>query len=230
MILITTVLEIELANIELVIFDCDGVLVDSEKITNQLLVNLLREYGIEYKLEAFVSRYVGTLLEEVINQISEEFKVAFPESFISDYYQKAYVELQQNLQEINGVRNLIERLDVPFCVASNSQETKLIMMLKKVELLHYFEGKIFSATHVKQPKPAPDLYLKAAHTFNINTENCFVIEDTPTGIRAGKAAGMTVYGYAGLFSEQALLNAGADNTFNQMDQLFTSGVHSKPKT
>jgi len=214
-----------LANIELVIFDCDGVLVDSETITNKLLVNLLKEYGIEYTLEDFVSRYVGTLLEEVINQISEEFKVAFPESFIHDYYQKAYSQLQQNLQEINGVRNLIERLNIPFCVASNSQEAKLRMMLEKVELLHYFEGTIFSATHVKHPKPAPDLYLKAAHTFNIKVENCFVIEDTPTGIRAGKAAGMTVYGYAGLFSEQVLLNAGADNTFTHMDQLFTSGVN-----
>jgi len=219
-----------LAQIELVIFDCDGVLVDSETITNQLLVNLLKEYGIEYKLEDFVSRYVGTLLEEVINQISKEHELAFPESFIYDYYQKAYVQLQQNLQEINGVRNLIERLNVPFCVVSNSQETKLRMMLEKVDLLHYFEGKIFSATHVKNPKPAPDLYLKAAHTFNIKNENCFVIEDTPTGIRAGKAAGMTVYGYAGLFSEQALLNAGADNTFNHMDQLFTSGMHSKINT
>jgi len=228
--LISTVLEIELAQIELVIFDCDGVLVDSETITNQLLVNLLKEYGIEYKLEDFVSRYVGTLLEEVINQISKEHELAFPESFIYDYYQKAYVQLQQNLQEINGVRNLIERLNVPFCVVSNSQETKLRMMLEKVDLLHYFEGKIFSATHVKNPKPAPDLYLKAAHTFNIKNENCFVIEDTPTGIRAGKAAGMTVYGYAGLFSEQALLNAGADNTFNHMDQLFTSGMHSKINT
>jgi len=230
LILISTVLEIELAQIELVIFDCDGVLVDSETITNQLLVNLLKEYGIEYKLEDFVSRYVGTLLEEVINQISKEHELAFPESFIYDYYQKAYVQLQQNLQEINGVRNLIERLNVPFCVVSNSQETKLRMMLEKVDLLHYFEGKIFSATHVKNPKPAPDLYLKAAHTFNIKNENCFVIEDTPTGIRAGKAAGMTVYGYAGLFSEQALLNAGADNTFNHMDQLFTSGMHSKINT
>lgn len=219
-----------MAQIELVIFDCDGVLVDSETITNQLLVNLLKEYGIEYKLEDFVSRYVGTLLEEVINQISKEHELAFPESFIYDYYQKAYVQLQQNLQEINGVRNLIERLNVPFCVVSNSQETKLRMMLEKVDLLHYFEGKIFSATHVKNPKPAPDLYLKAAHTFNIKNENCFVIEDTPTGIRAGKAAGMTVYGYAGLFSEQALLNAGADNTFNHMDQLFTSGMHSKINT
>lgn len=230
MILISTVLEIELKKIELVIFDCDGVLVDSETITNKLLVDLLKEYGIEYTLEEFVSRYVGTLLEEVVNEISDKFKVAFPGSFIPDYYQKAYSQLQENLQEVSGVRHLIERLNVPFCVASNSQEAKLRMMLKKVELLDYFEGKIFSATHVKHPKPAPDLYLKAAHTFNIKTENCFVIEDTPTGIRAGKAAGMTVYGYAGLFSEQALLNAGADNTFNHMDQLFTSGVHSKPKT
>lgn len=219
-----------MAKIELVIFDCDGVLVDSETITNQLLVNLLKEYGIEYKLEDFVSRYVGTLLEEVINQISKEHGLAFPESFIPDYYQKAYVQLQQNLEEINGVRNLIERLNVPFCVVSNSQETKLRMMLNKVDLLHYFEGKIFSATHVKRPKPAPDLYLKAAHTFNIKNENCFVIEDTPTGIRAGKAAGMTVYGYSGLFSEHALLNAGADNTFNHMDQLFTSGMYSKLNT
>lgn len=205
---------------ELVIFDCDGVLVDSETITNALMVDMLKPFGVVFNRQEYINRYVGIKLEDCIDQISELFDVNFPSSFISDYHQIALELLDQNVKAIEGVQNLIERLTVPFCLASNSHEAKVKLMLERTDLLPFFKGKIFSSTSVSKPKPAPDVYLLAARTMGIKPEECAVIEDTPVGIRAGKAAGMTVYGYEGLFSGSLLLDAGADVVFDHMDQLF----------
>ncbi|MGQ2964299.1 HAD family hydrolase [Methylophilus sp.] len=211
---------------ELVIFDCDGVLVDSETITNALMIDMLETYGIEYTKQEFVSRFVGVKIEHCIESIIKEYNIKLPDSFLHDYHLKAVELLKLNVQEIAGVRNLIHRLQVPYCVASNSTQSKIEMMLAKTDLLRFFAGKMFSSYDLPNPKPAPDVYLKAASVNKIRPERCAVIEDTPTGIRAGKAAGMTVYGFAGLFPASVLSEAGADDVFDHMDQLFVSGCSS----
>lgn len=208
---------------ELVIFDCDGVLVDSETITNALMIDMLETYGIEYTKQEFVSRFVGVKIEHCIETIIKEYNIKLPDSFLHDYHLRVLALLKLNLKEIAGVRNLINRLQVPYCVASNSTQSKIEMMLGKTDLLKFFEGKTFSSYDVPNPKPAPDVYLKAASVNKIRPERCAVIEDTPTGIRAGKAAGMTVYGFEGLFPASVLSDAGADDVFDHMDQLFVSG-------
>lgn len=208
---------------ELVIFDCDGVLVDSETITNALMIDMLKPHGVVFTKQEFVNRFVGVKIETCIEQISEEFKVDLPENFLFNYHQKGIELIEQNLQEIEGVRALINRLKVPFCVASNSTAPKIEMVLRKTGLFEYFDGKIFSSYNVPNPKPAPDVYLQAASTMRVKPESCAVIEDTPTGIRAAKAAGMTVYGFEGLFPGSILTAAGADDLFDHMDQLFVSG-------
>jgi beta-phosphoglucomutase-like phosphatase (HAD superfamily) len=148
--------------IDLVIFDCDGVLVDSESITNELMISLLKPLGISLTREEYVQRYVGRTIEDFIKQISEEYNISLSETFIQGFQREALVRLHEYLDEIEGVQDLIRRITVPFCVASNSAETKVKFMLEVTGLLKYFEGKIFSSTQVPRPKPAPDVYLKAA--------------------------------------------------------------------
>jgi HAD superfamily hydrolase (TIGR01509 family) len=203
-----------------VIFDCDGVLVDSETITNSLMIDMLKPHRIVLTKEEYVRKYVGLTIESCLSQLSKEFDVVFPEGFITEYHRMALEFLRKNVKEVDGVRGLIERLDVPFCVASNSADSKVKLMLEVTGLHKYFSGKIFSSSHVSKPKPAPDVYLMAARANNINPECCAVIEDTPTGIKAAKAAGMFVYGFQGLFPSNILEAAGADMVFEHMDQLF----------
>lgn len=207
---------------ELVIFDCDGVLVDSETITNALMISMLKPHRVEITKTEYVKQFVGMTLENCLRKISNEYGVIFPEAFLTEYHRMTLEALRKNLKEVDGVRNLIERLNVPFCVASNSADSKVKLMLETTNLHKHFMGKIFSSTHVPKPKPAPDVYLMAAKANKIKPENCVVIEDTPTGIQAGKAAGMFVYGYVGLFTRNDLINAGADEVFDHMDQLFVS--------
>jgi HAD superfamily hydrolase (TIGR01509 family) len=206
--------------VELVIFDCDGVLVDSETITNVLMIEMLEPHGVFFTREEYVQRYVGITLEDCISQICEEFKITLPDSFIKDYLRVALIRLQLYVEEIDGIQDLLRRIPMPFCVASNSPESKVRLMLETTHLLKHFDGKIFSASQVSNPKPAPDVYLLAAAKNGVDPKDCLVIEDTPTGVRAGKAAGMTVYGFAGLFPPETLLQAGADNVFYHMEQLF----------
>jgi HAD superfamily hydrolase (TIGR01509 family) len=205
---------------ELVIFDCDGVLVDSETITNALMIDMLKPHRIVLTREEYVRKYVGLTIESCLGQLSKENDVVFPEGFITEYHRMSLELLRKNVKEVDGVRRLIERLEVPFCVASNSADSKVKLMLEATDLFKYFTGKIFSSTHVSKPKPAPDVYLMAARANNIKPEYCSVIEDTPTGIKAAKATGIFVYGFQGLFPGNVLKSAGADIVFDSMDQLF----------
>lgn len=205
---------------DLLIFDCDGVLVDSEIITNALMIDMLKPHRILLTKEEYVRKYVGLTIESCLSQLSKEYDVIFPEGFITEYHRMSLELLRTNLKEVEGVRRLIERLAVPFCVASNSADSKVKLMLEATDLHKYFTGKIFSATRVSKPKPAPDVYLMAARANNTKPECCAVIEDTPTGIKAAKAAGMFVHGFQGLFPSDVLESAGADIVFDSMDQLF----------
>lgn len=205
---------------ELLIFDCDGVLVDSETITNALMIEMLKPHRIVLTKEEYVQKYVGLTIESCLSQLSKEYGVVFPEAFTTEYHRMSLELLRKNVKEVEGVRCLIERLEIPFCVASNSADSKVKLMLEATNLHRYFSGKIFSSTHVSKPKPAPDVYLIAAKANNIRPEYCSVIEDTPTGIKAAKAAGMYVHGFQGLFPASVLTAAGADMVFDHMDQLF----------
>ena len=133
---------------KLVIFDCDGVLVDSETITNAVMVSLLKEYNVNLSREEYVRRYVGITLEDCRQRIANDFDVHLPTTFVPFFYEKAMEALELDLVEIPGVRDLIERINLPCCVASNSHDAKLKMMLEKTQLLHYFGNGIFSSTHV----------------------------------------------------------------------------------
>ncbi len=204
---------------ELVVFDCDGVLVDSERITNKIFVSMAAQYGVDLTLEELVAKYVGLTLSTGMEMIQREYGVRFPHSFIADFNTKSRESLAKDLTEIPGVSDLVRGLELPYCVASNSSPEKVAFMLEVAGLKDLFNGNIFSAAQVAKPKPAPDVYLLAAATYDKHPEKCLVIEDSPTGVKAAKAAGMTVYGYAGLFPGGRLLEAGADTVFHHMHEI-----------
>ncbi|MBT5267571.1 MAG: HAD family phosphatase [Rhodospirillaceae bacterium] len=206
----------------LVIFDCDGVLVDSEPIVFAVFVESLRPFGIELSVEEAVRRYKGHRLRENRQQLLRDYGIDMPESWEREQFQLGEDRLAVEVGAITGVAPVVERLvgrGNPVCVASQSRMTRIELSLKRADLWSHFEGNVFSAHMVEKAKPAPDVYLLAAKTMGHAPESCFVIEDTVAGVSAGVAAGMTVFGYAADSDPAALGQAGAVSIFDDMSEL-----------
>lgn len=204
---------------DLVIFDCDGVLIDSEAIALPVLRSMLAALGATLDLEQMHHRFGGLSLPHLFDSVTELLEAPPPATFLDDFNRRTEAALQTRLAPIPGVPHLLEHLTHPFCVASNAESHEVLANLATAGLLHHFEDRIFTATNVQHPKPAPDLYLLAARTLGAAPERCAVIEDSPTGVTAGAAAGMHVFGYTSAHPAQRLLDAGARQTFTHMDQL-----------
>lgn len=204
---------------ELIIFDCDGVLVDSERITNQVFVSMLRDLGLNVTLEDMFEQFVGHSMAQCLEKIAQMLGQAVPPDFVASYRSRTKAALEAELLPIPGIQSALMRVQLPYCVASNGEHEKMRSTLGVTGLLEKFEAKLFSATDVAKPKPAPDVFLYAARHFAVAPENCLVIEDTPTGVCAGRAAGMTVFGYAALTPAHRLIAAGAHEIFTDMTSL-----------
>jgi HAD superfamily hydrolase (TIGR01509 family) len=204
---------------DLIIFDCDGVLVDSELITNRVFALMLGEIGIHMTLEEVLERFVGRSMSQCWEVIAGILGHPLPQSFLDDYRRRAASALQSELKIVPGVDAVVAGLNTPFCVASSGTHEKMQLTLGATGLLAKFSGRIYSVTDVARSKPYPDVYLHAAKQMGVAPASCAVIEDTPTGVRAGVAAGMTVFGYCALTPEQRLREAGALTTFRHMREL-----------
>jgi HAD superfamily hydrolase (TIGR01509 family) len=204
---------------KLIIFDCDGVLVDSEGITTQVFIGMPAEVGVNITLEEVMNQYMGMPMPDGLAMLAQQYRFTPPTDFVERFYRNSMVVLADQLQPVPGIKTVIGQLQLPFCVASNSRVEKVRAMLNITGLLTSFEGKIFTACQVMNPKPAPDVYLYAAKAFNTDPSDCIVIEDTPVGVSAAKAAGMTVYGYSAITPAQRLWDAGAHTVFNAMGDL-----------
>lgn len=183
---------------ELIIFDCDGVLVDSEIIFNQVLSEDLFERGLKLNVEQTMALFVGGSMESVEAKITG-LGIALPDSWIEGIYAKVLARLEQGVEPIAGIPELLAYLaktDIPFCVASNGPVHKMNLTLGQNDLLKYFESGLFSAYEINSWKPEPGLFLHAAKQFSVEPQNCVVIEDTGTGTLAAKNAGMPCLGYA----------------------------------
>lgn len=205
--------------LELVIFDCDGVLVDSEVLTNGIFLSLLAGYGLTLSLEELVADYVGNSMQAAKDKLYAQHGFVLPDAFLPAFHEASLATLQAELQPVAHVAEAIDALNVPYCLASNSSPHKVKVMLDKTGLAHRFQGRIYTADLVAAPKPAPDIYLHAAKANGVAPEHVLVIEDTHIGIAAAKAAGMTVFGYIGTFPSEVLINAGAHLAFDDMRQL-----------
>ncbi len=207
-------------NCELVIFDCDGVLVDSEPLANRVLAERLETIGVSLPLAEVMRRFVGRTRAGCLDLAAELSGRELPRGFAADWDAALFAAFERELQAIEGVAEVLRGLALPFCVASNSSPERMRVSLRAPGLLPFFEGRMFSATQVPNPKPAPDLFLHAAKTLGFAPSHCAVIEDTPTGARAGVAAGMTVFGYAGgAHTDAAALRKEGARVFADMKDL-----------
>ncbi len=207
---------------EMVAFDCDGVLVDSEPITCGVLADMLTELGWQISLEETIRTFVGRLVRDETAMIEARIGKPLPRDFYEQFVARRNVGLESGIIAVRNVKTVLEVLaarKLPFCVASGADRAKMRLTLGRTGLLPWFEGKMFSGMEVPRTKPAPDVYLLAAQTMDVAPSRCVVVEDTPTGIAAGVAAGMTVFGYAERMDPQLLRDAGAVEVFDDMAQL-----------
>jgi HAD superfamily hydrolase (TIGR01509 family) len=202
----------------LVIFDCDGVLVDSEHLSHQVLHELLLKEGVPISYEQTLLRFMGTSTEGFLAAVSS-LCGRIPETFLENFRDGSLAAFEERLTVVPGIEDVLQSLPMPYCVASNGRHFKMQATLGKTGLLRQFENRIFSAEDVARPKPAPDLFLHAAKALGAKPSECVVVEDSPTGVLAARSAGMRVFGYAAMTPQSRLLEAGAHAIFSSMSEL-----------
>ena len=181
----------------LVIFDCDGVLIDSEIISARMLIEALATRGVQIDLPYVARHFLGRSYPVVMDQIRREFGLDLPPSFEDEYRDRLLEGFRAGLKIMPHVADVIEQLAVPYCVATSSSPRRAEMSLRLVGLWDLLEGRIFTASQVARGKPAPDLFLFAAHQMGYAPGACLVIEDSLTGVAAARAAEMEVWRFTG---------------------------------
>lgn len=210
---------------DLVIFDCDGVLVDSERPANRLLTRYLNDHGVRIDVAETEATFVGLSLSSCKQLVLDRYGVRLPDTFIADIRAGTAEVLAREVRAIPGVREAVRRLPGPTCVASSGEVSKMELTLGTTGILDLFRGRLYSATMVRHGKPAPDLFLHAAAEMKADPERCTVVEDSPFGLQAARAAGMRALGFTGGShrdqhrDRQMLLDAGAHAVFQHMDDL-----------
>jgi HAD superfamily hydrolase (TIGR01509 family) len=210
---------------EIVIFDCDGVLVDSEVIALAETRLALGEAGLHLSGEEVLDRFLGLSVETIARSAEKDLGGALPASFSSDLTKRILAGFESELKGIVGIRQALAGLGARVCVASSSPPERIRRSLAAVGYAALFEPNIFSASAVKRGKPKPDLFLHAAREMKAQASACLVIEDSVPGVQAAAAAGMPVFGFtggshiSGPGQGKRLSEAGAALIFSDMTQL-----------
>lgn len=181
----------------LVIFDCDGVLIDSEIISARMLITALSARGVDIDLAYVARHFLGRSYPAVMQTIRQDFGLDLPPDFESDYRERLLEGFRQGLTIMPGVRDVLKRLAVPWCVATSSSPRRAEMSLTLVGLWPLVNDRLFTASQVANGKPAPDLFLHAAARMGIPPAQSIVIEDSLTGLQAARAAGMQAWRFTG---------------------------------
>ncbi|HXE50352.1 MAG TPA: HAD family phosphatase [Ramlibacter sp.] len=216
-----------------VLFDCDGVLVDSEPITNAVLRDMLEELGWKLTSAECMRIFLGKAVKDERGIIEAHTGQPLTEDWLVRFRERRNRELMQGVQPVAGavevVARLHRRLEGRIACASGADRFKVELQLEKCALMPYFRGRIFSGHELARSKPAPDVYLAAAAALGVEPGRCVVVEDTVTGVVAGVAAGATVFGYsppeAGHDAPALLRSAGAAAIFTSMAQLDALVLH-----
>lgn len=207
------------SEVKCIIFDCDNVLVDTESTLVSVLMDMARNYGAEMDTEEAIKIFSGRQLLQSIQFLEKRSGVTFPADFEKEFRIKLYDEFRKGVQPIDGVKDLLENLKLPYCVASSGPREKIELNLGLTGLLDFFdENRIFSSYDIDSWKPEPDIFLHAANTMGFLPEECVVIEDSLAGVEAAKAGGFRVYGLTNGFNQQELTEQGAI-VFNEMKGL-----------
>ena len=206
---------------DLIIFDCDGVLVDSEVLSCRCLSDVLAGYGISLGLDQALDLFLGRSMTAVLDHYKTIGRLD-PEQFSAELRAGVRAAFLSALCPIEGVSSVLEGLHTPHCVASSSDVDRVSFSLSLTGLASHFDGRLYTSQMVERGKPAPDLFLHAAERMQADPGRTLVIEDSISGVRAGKAAGMTVWGFVGGSHYQSrdgkaiLCEAGADRVFGRM--------------
>jgi HAD superfamily hydrolase (TIGR01509 family) len=171
--------------------------VNSEPIANRVFAEMLGAHGMPMTVDDVIRTFVGRSRDTCIAMAGEMRGCPLPEGFGADWDSAFYDAMRRELKPVPGAPEVLRDLKVPFCVASNGEPAHMEVSLTVTGLMPLVKGRIFSAAEVARPKPAPDLFLHAARTMGVAPADCAVVEDTPTGVRAGIDAGMRVFAYAG---------------------------------
>ena len=204
--------------IRAVIFDCDGVLVDTELISNTVLAGLLTSAGLPTTLEQCLREYRGRSMESVVALAAQRRGAPLPADLAERYYAEAKARFAAEVEPIPGVVAALHDIALPMCVASSGPHHKMEVTLRRAGLWERFEGAIFSATEVERGKPAPDLFLHAARAMGFDAACTAVVEDSVPGVQAARAAGMRALAFARDTDPDALADAGGE-VFDDMAQL-----------
>ena len=206
---------------DLIIFDCDGVLVDSEMLSCRCLSEVLAGYGINLGLDQALDLFLGRSVTAVCEHY-EALGRLIPEQFPAELKSGVRAAFQSGLRPIEGVSSVLENLHIPHCVASSSDVDRVSFSLSLTGLAPHFDSRLYTSQMVERGKPAPDLFLYAAKRMQADPRRTLVIEDSVSGVIAAKAAGMTVWGFVGGSHYQSrdgkaiLHEAGADRVFGRM--------------
>lgn len=185
---------------KLVIFDCDGVLIDSEVLSMESWQEVLVRYDVSLSKQYFVEHFLGKSMEHVEWVVNRDFCLELTTSIKKDFQALLFEKFGKSLQKTRGITDVLAKLkarNIPYCVATSSSLERTIRALENTELLSYFDGRIFTRSLVEEGKPAPDLFLYAAKTLNVKPEHCIVIEDSQPGLAAARAAKMPYFHYKG---------------------------------
>jgi HAD superfamily hydrolase (TIGR01509 family) len=206
---------------ELVIFDCDGVLVDSERIAVRVEAELLAELGWPLSEAEIAERFTGRTDEYMDAAIEAQLGDRLPEDWKARFHQRYRAAYVTELAPVDGVLEALDQITIPTCVASSGSHDKLRFTLGHTGLYPRFEGRIFSGKEVANGKPAPDLFLHAAARMGAEPAACAVVEDTHWGVLSARAAGMQAFGYAGGLTPAHRLEGPATRVFHDMRELPT---------
>ncbi|MFI9100043.1 HAD family hydrolase [Streptomyces fildesensis] len=207
---------------DLIIFDNDGVLVDSEPISNRILAGYLTELGHPTSYEESIRDYMGSAMHRIHELVLERSGEKLPADFNEVFHARVFEAFRRDLQPVPGVADVLGKLaaeGVPYCLASSGSHERIRVALHKTGLFEHFgEERIFSSQDVGRGKPAPDLFLHAAQVMGIAPGRCAVVEDSPLGVQAAVAAGMDVYGFTAMTPAAKLGDANA--LFSEMHELL----------
>jgi HAD superfamily hydrolase (TIGR01509 family) len=204
---------------DLVIFDCDGVLVDSEVLAVEVDKRVLAEFGWHLSTEEIIDRFLGKSSATFASHLEAHLGYPLPSDWEEPFIPWLFDAFDAHLQPVAGIEAALDEITDRTCVASSGTHNKIRKTLGLTNLLHRFDGRIFSSTEVAHGKPAPDLFLHAARQMNTLPERCVVIEDSKYGARAARAAGMRVLGYAGGLTPAEWLRAEGATVFTSMAEL-----------
>jgi HAD superfamily hydrolase (TIGR01509 family) len=212
------------AKIELVIFDCDGVLIDSEDLSAAVLLELFSALGANLDQQYFHKNCLGRSFQELAKRFKVNTGITLPDDFEQSFRTKLLARFVQDLKPIAGAEEVLNRLNLPFCVATGSHRLRAESALQSAGLFEIVKDRLYTADLVVHGKPAPDLFLYAAKKHNFAPENCLVIEDSDIGIEAAQAAGMPVWRFTGGSHMQSLFirpaaNLGPVFTFSDLSTL-----------